>query len=251
MTSQIHNLKNVTKHIEKVVTDADKKALILEELAAIELLTNDVHRVLDLIPTGIIIVNSEAESILLNRYAQDVLNDKDGLYLSQNRVTAAQANTMRELKDAVEDATNTDIARSSVLNVRRPSGAQSLMILVAPVGDGSSVIFLADPERRPPVEKSFVANLFGLTRMESAVAASVAQGQRLNEVAENLNISLHTARSHLKHVFSKTGTDRQLELAYQIGALLGKVWLDDDQRKPNIVPLSNRERRRTNAHRMN
>lgn len=250
MISQSHSLKNVEKRIEKLITDAKQKALILEELAAFERQTINILRVLDLVPTGIIIVDEDAATTTLNRYAQDVLNDKDGLYLSQKHITASQANTMRELKSAITEATAGENGSSSVLNVRRPSGAQSLMVLVAPVREGSAVVFVADPERRPPVEKSFVANLFGLTRMESAVAASVAQGQRLNEVAENLNISLHTARSHLKHVFSKTGTDRQLELAYQIGALLGKVWLDDGQRKANVVSLSNSERHKSNAHRV-
>ena len=53
---------------------------------------------------------------------------------------------------------------------------------------------------------------YGCTAREAALALTLAQGRTLAEAAGTLGISIHTARTHLKRVFRKTGTKRQTEL---------------------------------------
>ena len=53
---------------------------------------------------------------------------------------------------------------------------------------------------------------FGLTRAEARVAARLVSGLPLRDVALQLDVSLHTARTHLKHVMSKLGVSRQADL---------------------------------------
>jgi DNA-binding CsgD family transcriptional regulator len=53
---------------------------------------------------------------------------------------------------------------------------------------------------------------YGCTPREAALAHTLAQGRTLAEAAGALGISVHTARTHLKRVFRKTGTRRQAEL---------------------------------------
>ena len=45
------------------------------------------------------------------------------------------------------------------------------------------------------------------------MAALVAAGDSLEQVALKLRITVNTARDHLKVIFSKTGTTRQAQLA--------------------------------------
>jgi DNA-binding CsgD family transcriptional regulator len=52
----------------------------------------------------------------------------------------------------------------------------------------------------------------GLTRAEAAVAAEILEADGLQAVADRLGVSLATVRTHLAHVFDKTGTRRQAEL---------------------------------------
>lgn len=59
---------------------------------------------------------------------------------------------------------------------------------------------------------------FGLTRAEARVAARVADGLRLNEIAADLRIGLETVRTHLKRVYDKTKTRRQVELVLLVRA---------------------------------
>ncbi|UJR86769.1 helix-turn-helix transcriptional regulator [Sandaracinus amylolyticus] len=63
---------------------------------------------------------------------------------------------------------------------------------------------------------------WGLTRMEARVARRLATGMRLKDVARDLGISQETARTHLKQLFSKTDTNRQVALV----ALLRGLPLD-------------------------
>ena len=53
---------------------------------------------------------------------------------------------------------------------------------------------------------------FGCTAREATLALTLSRGCTLAEAAGVLGISIHTARTHLKRVFRKTGTKRQTEL---------------------------------------
>ena len=73
-------------------------------------------------------------------------------------------------------------------------------------------IFLGDPEVEivPPVP--VLQELFGLTPAEAKLASLLAAGLRIDAAAEQLGISVHTARAQLKQVCTKTGTHRQAAL---------------------------------------
>ncbi|MBV9078260.1 MAG: helix-turn-helix transcriptional regulator, partial [Methylobacteriaceae bacterium] len=53
---------------------------------------------------------------------------------------------------------------------------------------------------------------FSLTGAEAAVALDLLSGEGLKASARRLGISLETARTHLRHIFAKTGARRQAEL---------------------------------------
>jgi DNA-binding CsgD family transcriptional regulator len=48
--------------------------------------------------------------------------------------------------------------------------------------------------------------------METALALQLVQGRTLAQAARALHISEHTARTYSKHIFAKTGTNRQADL---------------------------------------
>ncbi len=77
-----------------------------------------------------------------------------------------------------------------------------------------------DPEVRGAYERA--ANLEArhaarglneLTNREQQVATLVAQGRRYRDVAQDLGISEHTVRNHLRHVFDKLQVSSRVELA--------------------------------------
>lgn len=77
--------------------------------------------------------------------------------------------------------------------------------------DGLAVIMI-DPDLSPKPNCDILRDLFDLTPTECAIAERLAAGKSATEIAPELNISLHTARSHIKHLLQKTGTKRQPKL---------------------------------------
>ena len=58
------------------------------------------------------------------------------------------------------------------------------------------------------------AMLHGLTASELRVLLAMAPGLSIKEAAQMLGISENTARTHLQHIYSKTGTSKQSELIH-------------------------------------
>jgi DNA-binding CsgD family transcriptional regulator len=61
---------------------------------------------------------------------------------------------------------------------------------------------------------------FGLTPAEARLALHLVAGETLRSAEAKLDISYETARTHLKSIFSKTGTCRQAELVVVIVSAL-------------------------------
>lgn len=72
---------------------------------------------------------------------------------------------------------------------------------------------LSKPENYQLPSADMVSALFDLTATESRVARRIANAQTIQAIAIELGISTGTVRTHLKHIFAKTFTHRQNELA--------------------------------------
>jgi DNA-binding CsgD family transcriptional regulator len=66
------------------------------------------------------------------------------------------------------------------------------------------------PARAP--RPDLIRQALGLTEREAEIAALLAEGSSLPDIAERLNIGIGTARNHVKSIFGKTGAGRQGEL---------------------------------------
>ena len=79
--------------------------------------------------------------------------------------------------------------------------------------DAGSVLVVAHELNRAQIPSPCViSSFFGLTPAEARLAYEMAMGDGLGACARRLGITPNTARTHLKHVFEKTGTRRQAEL---------------------------------------
>jgi DNA-binding CsgD family transcriptional regulator len=70
---------------------------------------------------------------------------------------------------------------------------------------------LKDKQRLP--EEVVLSSLFKLTPAEARIAIGIARGEPLADIAGSHGITVQTARTQLKSVFSKTHTNRQAQLA--------------------------------------
>ncbi len=83
----------------------------------------------------------------------------------------------------------------------------------------SGFVVLRPVEAYNNVSESRVRAAFNLTASEARLAARLSSGATLAEVADDLHISINTARAHLRTIFQKTNTKRQSQLIALLSSL--------------------------------
>ena len=72
------------------------------------------------------------------------------------------------------------------------------------------ILMISDQPVRGPLRR--LAELFGLTPAEERLLAQLTAGDTLTSAAQNLGVSVHTARCQLKAIQGKTAWRTQSEL---------------------------------------
>jgi len=168
---------------------------------------------------GVVVVDEAARIMFANTAGTRILAEKDGLLASSSDIcrasTASETAALHGLaRRACADSMSEDEASGIALT--RPSLKRSLIALVAPeqtdAGPRRAIIFVFDPERQALPQTETISRLFALSPMEGKLVRALAEGKKLEAVAQELEITVSTARTYLKQAFSKTGTGRQSEL---------------------------------------
>jgi len=82
----------------------------------------------------------------------------------------------------------------------------------ARLGPPTAAVLVTSAVVRPTGSVAAVARCFGLTPAESRVVERLVAGATLVDAAADLGIADTTAKTHLSHIFSKTGVGRQADL---------------------------------------
>jgi hypothetical protein len=101
---------------------------------------------------------------------------------------------------------------------RRSNGPLRYVIVAEWLGPTASVLqplaslVIYEPYRAGRVSAELLASLYGLTHMESQLAAALYIVPKLDAAAARCGIALNTAKTHLKRVFSKCAVGSKAEL---------------------------------------
>lgn len=134
-----------------------------------------------------------------------------------DRLTPASPAIDRELTALVKTFAQDPDARPRAINLSRDP---LIDILVRPIQNRS----VSSPT--PPIAIAYISgdrisqadrcdqlvDLFGLLPSEARLAWAIAQGRSIAEAAEELGLSIETARNYSKKIYAKTGASRQAEL---------------------------------------
>ncbi len=163
--------------------------------------------------------------IEINPEARRILNEKDGMRVQGSTICLDRNDEGRELQRIIRKVCSgapVDPGLIEAMSVTRPSGRMNLGVVVKPAPVSSwphdssrrpvAVMFLRDPECSGKASEEAIRRLFGLTRMEAALAQCLADGLTVEEAAEKLNVKRTTARTYLRFIFCKTGVTRQTKL---------------------------------------
>lgn len=193
-------------------------------LGKLEMTLEGLSAALDRIPQGAILLDDRNRPVVVNRHAEKLLAAGDGLTVGPNGLAAARSNETAVLRRLLRssDLGYGDRLRQAggVVKLPRPSFKEPLSVLVShlalsePLGAsaGLKLVFVTDPDAEPRAPEDLLRALYDLTPAEARLTGLLLRGRTVREAAEELRITLNTARTHLKRVFSKTGTGRQAEL---------------------------------------
>jgi DNA-binding CsgD family transcriptional regulator len=156
-----------------------------------------------------------------NGVARAILAENDGLTLRDGILRAARSEDCRRLSRLIREAAGSRrMPMSGVMQVARLSSRRPLALVVSPSRNAASPfgrshavsIAFADPERAPEPDADLIARLYGFTAREAGVAALLLKGLSPSEAAGDLAMSENTVRTHIRHLFDKTGVDRVADL---------------------------------------
>jgi len=173
---------------------------------------------LDRLSLAVLLVGSEGELLHANRAGQKILEDGAGIVFLDERIRLDS----REATASFEELRSTSsgeprsrpAARFTVPRPdRQPLEVMAVSLATGEPGErGSIALFVSDPESGVGTPPSVLRELYGLSRREADVVEQILLGRPLDEAARALGIHLETVRMHLKQVFQKVGTRRQVDL---------------------------------------
>lgn len=178
------------------------------------------------VAAGVVLVDAAGRVLFMNETAHAQVARGDGLEVDREGLRAARADDTRALRKRIAEAALTSagdgLNPGGRLRIRRPSGQPSLELLISPLplseehwcftGEAAALICINDPSVPDQPPTGAIAQMHGLSRGESRVLAGVAAGKSAVEVARELGVSYNTIKTHLRHLFAKTGTRSQREL---------------------------------------
>jgi len=183
------------------------------------------HSALDQMRMGVILTNRLGTPLYINRTAELMMTQDVGLGVFHNKLAAHSPSETAKLHKLITD-TSLGVNSSTVggdMRITMPNQIGFLHCVVMPVsqkipylmndviGTDCVAVFLSKPGHLQLSPKRLVT-LYKITPAEARLAARLAALRTVEEASDELGISIPTARTQLKSVFSKTGTRSQSEL---------------------------------------
>jgi len=172
---------------------------------------------------------------------KDELEQLEQISIAHGTLHINDPHTNKRLQQLVSDVLSVEPVNASQIGgyIKVPSdGPDDMLISVFPyfhfpVDDAHDYKVYAEVRITYPkltnltVFSRAMRDLYDLSASESRVVSLLVQGRNTKEIASSLHVADSTLRTHLKRIFSKTGTRHQAEL-------VSKVLLRDTHVMPNV-----------------
>ena len=213
---QIEMVERLLPHIRQFVR-------VRQVLASAEGLRVSLIGLLDNARIGVIHLDRRGRITEANDLARDILRQGDGLWDQNGFPVRPSTGRQRRLEGLLGGALPTLFgeAVSGSMTIRRPPGLPRLALHVSPLGVHqmdfgalrvAALVLVVDPQSGPRIAPELVAATLGLTPAESRVAAMLAEGRTVRDMAVATDRKESTVRWLLNRVYDKQGISRQADL---------------------------------------
>jgi DNA-binding CsgD family transcriptional regulator len=185
---------------------------------------------MDLLPTALFMLTSEGHLVHSNRAGHTLIRAGRGVRLRGEQLRLADASAQKRLTAAlVASGAGVVVEEGQLLPISQ-RGEPPLVAHVLPLrhrgdpfGNPVAAVFVRKTDFDIDRAVQAMGEVYKLTAAELRVVRAVADGGGMPTVASRLGISAATARTHLAHVFQKTGAKRQAEIVRMLGGYGGPI----------------------------
>ncbi|HKD25964.1 MAG TPA: LuxR C-terminal-related transcriptional regulator [Xanthobacteraceae bacterium] len=179
---------------------------------------------LDLIGPGVVLVDRDAKIIYANRAARSMLAAGSPIRSKRGAVHACRPQTSAALRAAIANAADGEatIGRTGIGLPAPQADGEPALIYMLPLMRGdirgriaphaAAALFVTVKDGGASSFAEAIAAMFGLSAAEERTLERLLAGDTLAQAADTLGIAVTTVRTHLTHIFDKTGASRQAEL---------------------------------------
>jgi len=209
-------LRQLMPHMQRSIN-------LSERVESYRLLQQANADALDALATGIFLLDAQGDVLFANQAGAQITGDTGALGLRNGRLFARDAASQNAWVTALRTAGLGEPVSAFPIS----AGRALLHVAIQPVRSADrerlrllahrspAVIVLATPADAPhgaTLLTRLLTNVYGLTPAEVRVALPSAQGSSPGAIAEALQLTRNTVKTHLKRVYSKTQVNRQAEL---------------------------------------
>ena len=214
--------------MERLLPHVHRFVLIRQALAASDALGAGLAGLLENDRIGVVQLDRGGRVLAANAPALEILRRGDGLVDRDGtldaRLPADRTRLQRLLGRALPDLLGEPSSGGS-MTVQRVSGRSRLGLHVMPVGEAAAdyggrrvatLVLVVDPARRPRIDAARVAVTLGLTPSEGRMAALMAEGLKVSEIAAAQGWSENYVRWLVQQTYRKLDVSGQVALVRQV-----------------------------------
>jgi len=164
---------------------------------------------LDAVSDAILLLDDKATVLYSNPSAEACLGES--LTHDEGRLRASRTDDDAAFRRCLKVAT---AGRGADLGAKRLESGETLWF--RGLGPDGAILCIARDGRRAAIPPELLVESLGITPAEARVGSLFACGQALPEIADELGISVHTVRQHVKKIQARTGETRQASLLRRI-----------------------------------
>ena len=192
---------------------------------------------LDQADVGVVHLDSKGRMVFANAPADAVLSRGDGLRGTKGRQLAAglkadDTRLQKLLAAALPRRGGRGLSDSMMVH-RWPDGRYTLHICPVEPRDGTrgvsglatvaAVVLIVDPAAGPRLDPERVSTVLGLTWSEAQVAAALAEGSSVRDIAAAIHRAESTVRWTIKRIHAKLNVTRQADVVRMVLSATGGV----------------------------
>ena len=224
-SDQLEMIRRLLPHIRQFVR-------VRQVLAGADALGSSLTDVLDNNRVGVIHLDRRGRIVGANDRALNLLRQGDGLADRGGFLRARRPEDNARLEKCLAGALLPSGmgAVSASMSVERSPNHPRLALHISPVLAGpvdygaqgvAALVLVGEPGSRPRIDPDLLAETLHMTPTESRVAAFLAEGLSIREIAAAMKRQQSSVRAHVKRIFRKQGVDRQSELVRLVLSLAG------------------------------